>query len=1412
MNSDKRFGDTFVPRMTNHEVKEIVHSIPHLKAMFKSINYEGDLFGSRDYTDGILYLSRVNLGGHHPQTGDLNNPDGEKDTEDTKDLQEIKSESATTTLSFNLEKKRRFAMSLATLAAKANKRVKMCEDGAIQSLIKLSAINDTPIRRCCAAAFSCLASEPKIRTRMIDEGAFSAIIALSAVPHRIVKADCCRALCNLCCEDGHEHRAVKENAPYAIIQIAQAEPTCVEICLLTLLNLSCVADKYTRMEEVTDTLIHFTMLPLNDKEDIILVSAMCNLSALRNNQLRLVEDGCLRILEKTVKSPNTKLRILSSEVIRNLTTDVRTRGKLVDQNIVSVLLGMSKDELEPVKTACVQAFYNLSRDSGCREKVVTGGAVTVIIKMSMEKLSNVERDRTASRILRILCGDRSLAQKLVRDGIVKALMSLIKTDDSVIRQYCAESICSLFQNEVVLARLIDQGAVGVLVSLSHNNTDSITGDWCSFALYHLATNKLCPPSMLANGILPCLIKLCDASTVRTKQFCGAALRIITQQKIVEASSAIPILVHMLRYETDQMIKTNCASALYNLAEIDAHCDQMLSAGALMPVVRLTQSDYMQTKIKCAAILSRLSIHEQYYEQFGREDVLRVLLDLSCVEHTLTQQRVVIAMSNLTQFQSLRLMLQSLHATKYIIALASKPDEQIRRGCAAIICNLSYDYGGEKDMVEGGVLSTLLITALVTSDQVETKIICVKALVNLQCDRSLYKIMVDQGLIWGLSTLALLDDSSVLTLCAKALCNLSGDFATEMLNSAVAIRAIIKLITQNNLDMQKDGGRALTNLLLQTKDTDEDFRRKAVAAIQPMANSKDEEVIEMCILCLCLASQSESCRANIVNLGMMRMINASTIFTKPIVSYAYLTMFGNIANNPLMRTQLLDEYSMDRFMHICNSHDPYLDMAVAKALYCISCAPENIPKLAQQKTLPIISTIWHAEYEKSQDLIHHLVACLYNMTTHTEAQCMLVSQGIVQVISELWPRAKEEMITCRLLCTAVCQLGCGNVNSAKMVNDGCAPIICFVTSRKLEPKYASYLFPVDINDRCAAALRNILCLIANQEVMERHGAIRTIMGLAIPEKEFMPLPPLSVRHNCASALRSISYNPNMRNTLVSTGAISIILADHNLESDPDLAMNANLLREVEAESWCNGSRGTQKESKSPFIEPAPIYQDLLGGTPNVVLDVPTSYSVLQKFLVYVYLEEPPLESEEYMKGLDLSLKDLESFKDEESIYPPTRTQPKQAAELTEEPLRRRYLMEIEEESLLTSTEHSSVDAEGVTEEGGILVAQNSGKSDQKGGRKASTKQLKVGFVESAPLPDVIDGRRRSNSSMHRKLSTSLSTNIDLPTLNASQNGKRKKHHPNKDEMFKGLVALINHAKARGADVNTVVDKWNSLSKF
>ena len=61
------------------------------------------------------------------------------------------------------DKKRRFAISLATLSSNPLKRAGIVDDGAITTLVKLARMTDRQTQLSCAAAFNSLASEVRKR-------------------------------------------------------------------------------------------------------------------------------------------------------------------------------------------------------------------------------------------------------------------------------------------------------------------------------------------------------------------------------------------------------------------------------------------------------------------------------------------------------------------------------------------------------------------------------------------------------------------------------------------------------------------------------------------------------------------------------------------------------------------------------------------------------------------------------------------------------------------------------------------------------------------------------------------------------------------------------------------------------------------------------------------------------------------------------------------------------------------------------------------------------------------------------------------------------------------------------------------------------------------------------------------------
>ena len=66
------------------------------------------------------------------------------------------------------------------------------------------------------------------------------------------------------------------------------------------------------------------------------------------------------------------------------------------------------------------------------------------------------------------------------------------------------------------------------------------------------------------------------------------------------------------------------------------------------------------------------------------------------------------------------------------------------------------------------------------------------------------------------------------------------------------------------------------MLMQTTDMESEFRRQAVEHMSFLAMNDDPEICEMCVICLCFASQSDACRELIVTSGMLTKIGGQSL--------------------------------------------------------------------------------------------------------------------------------------------------------------------------------------------------------------------------------------------------------------------------------------------------------------------------------------------------------------------------------------------------------------------------------------------------------------------------------------------------------------------------------------------------------
>lgn len=1029
-----------------------------------------------------------------------------------------------------------------------------------------------------------------------------------------MKMDCLATLCNLAAEEGHEQRIVKEGAVAAAMGAVTMSSKFRELGLMMLLNLSCVPEKYNKMEDVSDAVLHAAPLVTGASQETLVLKALCNFAALKHYQSRLIDDGCLRVVESYYSHPSAEIRGLCAQMLFNLSCDPRTRPKMADISLAPVLNQLGQDAAGDVKLTMMKCVYNLTYDPRSRDKLVHVGILKDAISGLATRSDCVpEEGRVVAKTLRVLCTDRQLTPKLIEEGIVHAILSLLEHSDALVREHCAEAICALFEHDTILEKLRQQGAIDALIQICLSTEDTSVAEWCAFAIYHIITSPQAANALqiFEAELLQVLLHLPSKHNAdRVSQYVAAAIMELTIVQLPGIEATIPVLVQMLKTSTDT-VRSYCASALYNFAGAEKNCETMLTAGALVPVVQLIQSPHLPTKIKCAAILSRLTAQNAHIHEFARPDVIAVLLSMAKVDHIVTCRRILIALSNLSIDPEIRgLMKDSVIDT--VVQLATKSDEYIRRGCAAVICNLTFE-PNLANRPQSQVTSTLLITALVASDNILTRKICLRALMNLLVHEELHASAIDDGIVWGLATLSKADDTEMKVLSLQGLCNLSKRFGRQVLSSAVAVREVHAAACSDNAALQMLGAKTLLNLALCSTETDGSFRNETVNVL-PHLITGAPEVQELCCLICCLISESLSCSRAIMESDVLAKLDRVTLQQYSRVQLAFAGALYNITRDNFTRSKVVDKMLIDKLQLIMHSSlDHVTKRLVVRGLYHLSCAEQNLHELAKQNALAIVEQcIENVESFVDFPVVLYLAAVLYNMVIDEENHPVLVNQGIVGMLEKLWLTARDTEAQ-RFVACAAGRLACGKINSTRFVADGGGRVICEIVHKYRDDTVLCRV--------AAASLRNLLYITSNQERLVKDGAIEAIVGLSNLGSE-------ELTEDCACSLRSLSYNSLMRDLLLQTDAIQIILNDMRSGTGMSESLVDNtLLCEIEAESWSNGSRGFLREGKTTYKPNFSCYEGLLSQQPSPRLDVEPVAVVTEKALCEYTLPEPEIDMEQ-----------------------------------------------------------------------------------------------------------------------------------------------------------------------------------------
>lgn len=615
--------------------------------------------------------------------------------------------------------------------------------------------------------------------------------------------------------------------------------------------------------------------------------------------------------------------------------------------------------------------------------------------------------------------------------------------------------------------------------------------------------------------------------------------------------------------------------------------------------------------------------------------------------------------------------------------------------------------------------------------------------------------------------------------------------------------------------------------------------------------------------------------------------------------------------------------MERFNKILSLKNRNLDYAVCKTIYALSCAEENIPKMAEHKVLEIILMLWNRELQHEQQRegegeekekergngeeslastteLHStktiLIGTMYNLSTLCELHTHLIKVGYIELLIKMWPEACKVRQSCLLACYSVYHMACGAADACQFISCDCAPVLCFVWSAHEQniPEYKGYFFPLDMQLRCAIAIRNMMYIVSNQEALMAAGCVDALVSIAQEVEAPSPLPatrrasgrrpheniPIfpankkpppfkneadqriheETRMHCAAALRSLTFNEKVRDELLSRGAVTVLLDDLNASmKDDSIPMDFNLMCQLEAESWQNGSRSGAATDQARIIAPAPQERSFLTTPQKIRLNVTVKTAILEKYRVQVQLEEPLIEQGGGFDALPEDMTTLVTLDDQDDNGTPAPSHCGRkewpALDIIDALASIETAEKFESSSMLVSTPqrkkgnnmHETLAGTPDAECKGVMINQFSSLSSrmeewkaQDQDRAGSTLRRSIDIASrchrgslhnspsqkavSAALPKVRNRRSLLQDLDHRgPLNINININVkdlekshtsDFPPISSLCLGHpaKKLVRKNKESVdnFDSLVSLINNSRKTNGNIGDVLNKWSKIS--
>jgi hypothetical protein len=980
-------------------------------------HYEGDLFSTGgDYIDGIMYLSRCLDG----ESGNGKFVDMKKLLrEKKKTAQALKQSepeidplgdkaSVESAEGSDVGSKLYCATSLCNWSRNPANAHRLEGEGAVRAIMMLSMEKLPRILVFCAGAFRYMSEQPILAHRMIDDQALGAILEMIGTKaDDFICGNLAIALLNLTRVNGREGTLVEDSIVLCFMNLIGQRQDLHATCCRGLYNLTCVDTNYALIERVIRALISLSSSGVNSVKHIC-AAALCNLADLKGVRLRMIEEGVVSVLSSLARGSETRTRRVCAVILQNLTSSKSCRSEMVARNCVQVCYGLSSDQ-DPIILRCIGlTLSRLALESVNCHRIINDGGIMALCNIAVKFPTIPGISQPAAVAFQLMSSRPDIRVSIVHEGSVAAVASLLRLSHDVFTlQHGLLSLCNLLSSEDNHLPIVQQGLMSTLIALS-SHTNSLLKDFCALAFFNLSCSEGSRKHIVNAGAISAIINACQSDSSLTKRRCAASLCNITSYESgirrMVGDGIVPALCQLLVVDDVETIRYTCA-ALCRLCSTVETGMLILESGAIPHVVEGAMNGDPTNKEFCCAVLSSLSFYEDCrvpLSEFGGISAVKSLSDTTDDD---TKKRLLVAFANLSCTPSLQEVMVKQGVVAIIAKLADSYQEINQVCCARALCNLACSEGCRMQIVLEGGVGALMMVCMVRSVDLKTKVLCVRAMLNL-LDPETLPYLLDEGVVDAVSSLAKSGDLAIISFCARLFNQLS---LYEPARRAIAkrnsyLKAIFEMHEFDDAETKIIIARSSCNILYSTSD-DVLFKCVSNGVLRVLGKGfslDDAEASLQCLECIFLLSQKEQFCPTIVESSVPLLLCDLCSRLEPETLNKFeicLQILCNLAKNIQVRKSLqTEEFWSALFGAISSTElDENCYVWLSQLIWYLVYGYKHNMQLIEQGLLRHINRL---SYCANPVIMHSLVLTLREICQDPAATAVVASNGIISIMNRI----------------------------------------------------------------------------------------------------------------------------------------------------------------------------------------------------------------------------------------------------------------------------------------------------------------------------------------------------------------------------------------------------------------------------